>query len=113
MVSGYAETNLLKKLLTSLYNKLFPAKSERWAELVNSYSIGEIPRETDPERDFAYDDFVDDVTGEFVRVHIVCSCDKGVIRIDGGDTFKCLHCDQPCWSRSCQECRRLYSVDYG
>jgi hypothetical protein len=113
VVSGYGETNLLKKLLTNLYKRFFPIKAEPWEELLITYSQGETPRQTDPDRDFAYDDFVDDVTGEFVRVHIVCSCDKGVIRIDGGDTFKCLHCDQPCWSRSCQECRRLYSVDYG
>ena len=113
MASGYGEISLLRKLLTSLYNKLFPAKLEPWLELVDSYSQGETPRETDPDRDFAYDDFVDEETGEFVRIHIVCSCDKGVIRIDGGDNFKCLHCDQPCWSRSCQSCRLLFSVDYG
>ena len=103
----------MKKLLTNLYKKLFPIKAQPWEELIINYSIGETPRETDPDKDFAYDDFIDDLTGEFVRVHIVCSCDKGVIRIDGGDTFKCLHCDQPCWSRSCRECKRLYSVDYG
>jgi hypothetical protein len=103
----------LKKLLTSLYNKLFPAKIEPWAELIEIYTRGETPRQTDPERDFAIDDFVDEETGEFVRIYVVCSCDDQVLRINGGDTFKCLHCDQPCWSRSCQKCRFLFSVDYG
>ena len=80
---------------------------------MGGYTDRETPGQASPEVEYAVDDIIDEETGRFVRIHIVCSCDEGVIRIDGGDYFSCLHCDEPCNSRSCMKCKRLSLVDYG
>jgi len=107
----------LKKLLTGLFKRLFPQKPKTplvdWEDLIVIYSKGEVPVETNPDLDYAIEDIVDEETGQFIRIRIVCSCDDPVMRINKGSTFKCLHCDQPCWSRSCVKCKVLFSVDYG
>jgi hypothetical protein len=111
------EISLLKKLLTGLFKKLFPKKKsvelDTWGKLVGVYSKGETPTETNPDLDYAIEDIVDEETGEFIRIRIVCACDDPIMRINKGSSFRCLHCDQPCWSRSCSKCRILFSVDYG
>lgn len=107
----------MKKLLINLFKKLTVKKTvtqvEVWEGLVGIYSTGESPTQTDPKLDYVIEDIVDEETGEFIRLRVVCSCDEPVMRINKGSTFKCLHCDQPCWSRSCSKCRILFSVDYG
>jgi hypothetical protein len=112
VVNGYEETRQLRKLLTSLYNKLFPKTTITWEDLVDAYALGETPRQTDPELDYIVEDIIDEETGRFIRIRIVCACDEPVMRI-GGEGFKCLHCDQPCYSGKCQKCQVLFSVDYG
>lgn len=102
----------MKKLLTNLYKKFFPKKPEAWEGLITIYLEGEVPRQTDPELDYIIEDIVDEETGRFIRVRIVCSCDQPVMRL-GEDGFKCLHCDQPCYSGKCEKCKMLFAVDYG
>lgn len=117
VASGSGEIRQLKKLLTGLFKKLFSKKVSgqlgTWEVLVGNYSKGETPSQTDPNQDYAIEDIVDEETGEFIRIRIVCSCDDPVMRVNRGPFFKCLHCDQPCWSRTCGKCRVLFSVDYG
>lgn len=117
MVSGYVEIKQLKKLLTNLFKKVLPKKKltelDSWENLVGAYSKGEVPIETDPDLDYAIEDIVDEETGEFIRIRIVCACDDPIMRINKGSSFRCLHCDQPCWSMTCSKCKLLFSVDYG
>jgi hypothetical protein len=117
VVSGSGEIRQLKKLLTSLFKKLIFKKASKeladWERLVGTYSKGETPTQTDPNLDYVIEDLVDEETGDFIRIRIVCSCDDPVMRINKGNTYKCLHCDQPCWSGKCTKCRILFSIDYG
>lgn len=96
----------MRKLLTSLYKKLF-SKSRKGEVTIPGPFYGYNQEEIFHLTTVIYDEDED----LEVRVRYVCSCDKYVYEMGAEGSFACMHCDSECKVKGCKVCQYLNGRD--